>query len=68
MVPFWQGMSYLVDCYGFYPNSAISVNTFIRSLVEALFPLFTRTMYDNLGVAWATSLLGFLCVGFCQYQ
>ncbi|KAF2181403.1 MFS general substrate transporter [Zopfia rhizophila CBS 207.26] len=64
MVPFWQGMSYLIDCYGFYSNSAIAVNTFIRSLFGAFFPLFTPTMYHNLGVPWATSLLGFLCVLF----
>jgi MFS family permease len=64
MVPFWQGMSYLIDCYGFYSNSAIAVNTFIRSLFGAFFPLFTHTMYKNLGVPWATSLLGFLCVAF----
>ncbi|ORY05798.1 citrinin biosynthesis transporter CtnC [Clohesyomyces aquaticus] len=64
MVPFWQGMSYLIDCYGFYSNSAIAVNTFIRSLFGAFFPLFTHAMYRNLGVPWATSLLGFLCVAF----
>jgi DHA1 family multidrug resistance protein-like MFS transporter len=64
MVPFWQGMSYLIDCYGFYSNSAIAVNTFIRSLFGAFFPLFTHAMYHNLGVPWATSLLAFLCVVF----
>lgn len=64
MVPFWQGLSYLIDCYGFYSNSAIAVNTFIRSFAGAFFPLFTHAMYHNLGVPWATSLLGFLCVAF----
>lgn len=64
MVPFWQGMSYLIDCYGFYANSAIAVNTMIRSLFGAFFPLFTHTMYTKLGVAWASSLLAFICVAF----
>ncbi|KAH6611830.1 major facilitator superfamily domain-containing protein [Boeremia exigua] len=64
MVPFWQGLSYLIDCYGFYSNSAIAVNTFIRSFAGAFFPLFTHAMYRNLGVPWATTLLGFLCVAF----
>jgi DHA1 family multidrug resistance protein-like MFS transporter len=64
MVPFWQGMSYLIDCYGFYSNSAIAVNTFIRSFFGAFFPLFTHTMYHTLGVPWASSLLGFICVVF----
>ncbi|KAL1645923.1 hypothetical protein SLS61_008034 [Didymella pomorum] len=64
MVPFWQGLSYLIDCYGFYSNSAIAVNTFIRSFAGAFFPLFTHAMYHKLGVPWASSLLGFLCVAF----
>ncbi|PVI05498.1 MFS general substrate transporter [Periconia macrospinosa] len=64
MVPFWQGMAYLIDCYGFYSNSAIAVNTFIRSFFGAFFPLFTHGMYVNLGVPWASSLLGFICVAF----
>lgn len=64
MVPFWQGMSYLIDCYGFYSNSAIAVNTFIRSFFGAFFPLFTPTMYHKLGVPWASSLLAFICIAF----
>ncbi|KAF2684287.1 MFS general substrate transporter [Lentithecium fluviatile CBS 122367] len=64
MVPFWQGMSYLIDCYGFYANSAIAINTFIRSFFGAFFPLFTHAMYTNLGVPWASSLLGIICVAF----
>ncbi|KAJ4359958.1 uncharacterized protein N0V89_000517 [Didymosphaeria variabile] len=62
---FWFGcMSYLIDCYGFYANSAIAVNTFIRSFFGAFFPLFTHVMYTKLGVAWASSLLAFICVAF----
>ncbi|KAF2019215.1 citrinin biosynthesis transporter CtnC [Aaosphaeria arxii CBS 175.79] len=64
MVPFWQGMSYLIDCYGFYSNSAIAVNTFIRSIFGAFFPLFTHVMYTRLGVAWATTILAILCTVF----
>ncbi|KAF1940443.1 MFS general substrate transporter [Clathrospora elynae] len=64
MVPFWQGVSYIIDCYGFYSNSAISVNTFMRSFAGAFFPLFTHAMYHNLGVPWASTLLAFICVAF----
>lgn len=64
LVTFWQGMNYIIDCYGFYSNSAIAINTFIRSLAGAGFPLFAPAMYHRLGVPWATSLLGFLCVLF----
>ncbi|KPI39593.1 putative transporter [Cyphellophora attinorum] len=64
LVGFWQAMNYLIDVYGFYSNSAIAVNTFIRSIAGAAFPLFTYDMYSALGVPWATSVLGFLCVAF----
>lgn len=64
MTAFWQGLNYIIDCYGFYSNSAIAVNTFIRSIAGAGFPMFATQMYHNLGVPWATSLLGFLCVAF----
>lgn len=57
-------MNYIIDCYGFYSNSAIAVNTIIRSLFGAAFPLFGRQMYEGLGVDWGTSLLAFLTVAF----
>lgn len=43
-------------------NSAISANTFFRSWLGAGFPMFAMAMYNNLGVPWATSLLGFLAI------
>lgn len=44
MVAFWQGVNYIIDCYGFYSNSAIAVNTFIRSIFGAAFvSLLTST-------------------------
>lgn len=64
LLTFWQGINYLIDCYGFYSNSAIALNTFIRSIAGGGFPLFAPQMYHKLGVAWATSLLAFLCVAF----
>lgn len=42
----------------------MAANIFIRSWIAAAFPMFARAMYRNLGVSWATSLLGFLCVAF----
>ncbi|KEF63114.1 uncharacterized protein A1O9_01090 [Exophiala aquamarina CBS 119918] len=64
LVTFWQGTNYIIDCYAFYSNSAIAINTFIRSIAAAGFPLFAKSMYHKLGVAWATSILAFLCVAF----
>lgn len=59
-----RGLSYIIDVYLMHANSAIAGNTLVRSFAGAGFPLFATAMYHNLGVAWATSLLGFLTVAF----
>jgi MFS family permease len=59
---FMQGLNYIIDVYLWNTNSAIAANTLVRSLAGAGFPMFAAAMYHNLGVAWATSLLGFLCI------
>ena len=61
---FLQGLSYIIDVYLMHANSALAANTFLRSLAGGGFPLFATAMYHNLGVDWATSLLGFLTVAF----
>jgi hypothetical protein len=54
-------MAYLVDTYdALFAASAIAANCLLRYAFGAAFPLFTIQMYDRLGIAWATSLLGFL--------
>lgn len=62
LVIWLQGLNYLIDVYLMFANSALSANTLIRSTVGGAFPLFATYMYDTLGVAWATSLLGFLSI------
>ena len=59
-----QGMSYIIDVYLMFANSALAGNTFVRSLFGGAFPMFAAGMYHNLGVDWATSLLGFLGIAF----
>ncbi|RDW82201.1 MFS general substrate transporter-65 [Coleophoma cylindrospora] len=59
---FLQGLNYIIDVYMWHANSAIAANTLVRSFAGAGFPLFATAMYHTLGVPWATSLLGFLCV------
>lgn len=54
--------SYLIDCYGRYSASALAANAILRSLFGASFPLFSHRMYETLGSAWATSILGFFAV------
>ncbi|KAK4920838.1 hypothetical protein LTR66_016710 [Elasticomyces elasticus] len=62
MLVFSNGIVYIVDIYLSTSASALAANTFVRSFVAAGLPLAAPTMYKNLGVAWATSVLGFLCV------
>jgi DHA1 family multidrug resistance protein-like MFS transporter len=59
---FLQGLNYIIDVYMWHANSAIAANTLLRSFAGAGFPMFASAMFHNLGVKWATSLLGFLCV------
>ncbi|MCJ1402433.1 Citrinin biosynthesis cluster MFS transporter mrr1 [Xylographa trunciseda] len=60
LIIFMQGLNYIIDVYLMYANSAIAANTLIRALSGASFPLFATAMYNNLGVAWASSVLGFI--------
>ncbi|KAJ5952782.1 uncharacterized protein N7479_011195 [Penicillium vulpinum] len=60
LVIFMQGLNYIIDVYMMFANSAIAANTLIRSALGGAFPLFATQMYRNLGVAWASSVLGFI--------
>jgi hypothetical protein len=62
MMIFLQGLTYIIDVYLWYANSALVSNTIMRSLIGAGFPLFATGMFHNLGVPWASSLLAFLCI------
>ena len=54
---------YLLDVYGpLNGASAMAANGLARYTMGAVFPLFTFQMYETLGIAWATSLLGFISV------
>lgn len=59
---FLQGLNYIIDVDMWYANSAIAVNTFLRSFAGGGFPLFAQYMFNGLGVAWATSVLAFACL------
>lgn len=72
-VPFGMGiflifialLNYLGDSYKIYSASAMAAAACCRSILGALLPLATNSMYTNLGVGWATSLLAFLSLGMC---
>lgn len=57
-VIFQQAINYLVDTYTVYAASAVSANTFLRSVLAAAFPLVAMPMFHNLGTAPAVSILG----------
>lgn len=64
---FMSGVVYMVDVYLLNANSAIAINTFVRSLVAAGFPMFASYMFEGLGVDWATSLLAFVCLALIPF-
>ncbi|KAH6623008.1 major facilitator superfamily domain-containing protein [Chaetomium tenue] len=59
---FLQSLNYLVDAYLMFAASAIAGNTFLRSLAGAGFPLFSRYMFEGMGIQWASTLLGCIAV------
>ncbi|KAF1943192.1 MFS general substrate transporter [Clathrospora elynae] len=55
-------MNYLIDSYTIFAASVLAGNGIIRSIFGAAFPLFTKQMYDRLGIHWASSIPGFLAI------
>ncbi|CEL06509.1 hypothetical protein ASPCAL09685 [Aspergillus calidoustus] len=53
-------MNYLIDSYTIYAASVLAAAAIFRSIVGAVFPLFTAQMYHNLGIHWASSVPAFL--------
>lgn len=53
-------INYLIDSYTIYAASVLAAAAIFRSVVGAVFPLFTTQMYDGLGIHWATSVPAFL--------
>lgn len=62
LVIFLQGLNYIIDVYMLLANSALAANTLFRSTFGGAFPLFASQMYQNLGVDWASTLLGLITV------
>ncbi|KAJ5281774.1 hypothetical protein N7478_007146 [Penicillium angulare] len=60
-------MNYLIDSYTIYAASVLAAAAIFRSVIGAVFPLFTTQMYHNLGIHWASSIPAFMtlvCVPF----
>ncbi|KAL4888444.1 MFS general substrate transporter [Aspergillus ambiguus] len=56
-------INYLTDAYKQNSASAQAAASTVRSVAAVCLPLATDPMYGNLGIHWATSLLGFLALG-----
>ena len=52
--------TYVVDAYTRYSASAIAATTLLRSLFGAFLPLAGPHLYQNLGLGWGNSVLGFI--------
>ncbi|KAJ5654377.1 hypothetical protein N7490_001380 [Penicillium lividum] len=52
--------NYLVDSYISLAASTVAANIILRSSVASGFPLFTKQMFENMGIQWASTLLGCL--------
>lgn len=60
-------INYLIDSYTIYAASVLAAAAIFRSIVGAVFPLFTTQMYHNLGIHWLSSIPAFMtliCVPF----
>ncbi|KAB8228869.1 major facilitator superfamily domain-containing protein [Aspergillus alliaceus] len=55
---FQSALNYLLDVFTRWGASAIAANTFLRSTLAAVFPLFIDPMYRQLGNGPATSVFG----------
>ncbi|KAL4894833.1 major facilitator superfamily domain-containing protein [Aspergillus ambiguus] len=55
-------LNYLIDSYTIFAASALAGNCFLRANFACAFPLFTRYMYQNLGIHWASCIPAFLAL------
>ncbi|KAK1676631.1 major facilitator superfamily domain-containing protein [Colletotrichum godetiae] len=60
LIIFMALQMYLVDAFTVYAASALAANAVVRSVAGATLPLAGLKMNQNLGVGWASSILGFI--------
>ncbi|SCV05554.1 LANO_0H10044g1_1 [Lachancea nothofagi CBS 11611] len=53
---------YTVDAFRLYTASAMACNSFVRSVMGGVFPLFTLQMYRGMGINWASFLLAMVAM------
>ncbi|KAL8801464.1 MAG: hypothetical protein Q9182_004430 [Xanthomendoza sp. 2 TL-2023] len=65
MLIFMALINYVGDAYEVFAASAMAATSACRSIFGAVLPIAARPLYAGLGIAWASSLLGFLSLGMC---
>ncbi|KAL2038933.1 hypothetical protein N7G274_008273 [Stereocaulon virgatum] len=65
MIIFMALLNYITDAYEVFAASGMSATSMCRSISGALLPLAAQPMYRTLGIARASSLLGFLSPAMC---
>ena len=65
MLIFIALLNYVADAYDIYSASALAATSCCRSVTGAALTIAAHPMYEQLGVAWTSSLLGFLSCGMC---
>ncbi|KAL8676798.1 MAG: hypothetical protein Q9224_007250, partial [Gallowayella concinna] len=63
MLIFMALINYVGDAYEVFAASAMAATSACRSIFGAVLPIAARPMYQSLGIAWASSLLGFASLG-----
>ncbi|POS86336.1 hypothetical protein EPUL_002147 [Erysiphe pulchra] len=58
LIIFIQSLNYIIDAYIMYAASALAANSLLRFLAGAIFPLFSRTLFNTLGINWSCTILG----------
>ncbi|KAI0011032.1 MFS general substrate transporter [Xylariaceae sp. FL0662B] len=59
---FMPTQAYIIDAYPSYAASGIAAFTVLRSVIAAFLPTSAPALFDNLGLGWGNSVLGFICV------
>ncbi|CCD24482.1 Yhk8p NDAI_0D01680 [Naumovozyma dairenensis CBS 421] len=54
--------NYTVDAYRRYAASGMACNSFVRSTMSGIFPLFGLQMYKGMGINWAGFLLAMVTI------
>ena len=65
LLVFMALLNYLADAYQVFAASAMAASSCSRSAFGATLPLAATPMYEKLGIAWASSLLGFVALAGC---